>query len=535
MNAFLQKRGALLLSILSGLLFWAAWPTSPLTFLIFFAFVPLLAMSDRMTERPAAYFGLLFLAFWIWNTATTWWVGNTPVPASGIFANAFNALLMTLPWLFYRTTRLRAGRTTGYFALAVYWMTFEYIHQQWELSWPWLTLGNAFAMRPGWVQWYEYLGTEGGSWWVLIVNILIYRAILHFRASRKYASFGAPAAVLLMPILISLALNPAEKLPGESKKIVVVQPNIDPYDEKYARGAAEVQLRKLLDLTAQQTDSNTRFIIWPETALFTTGAWEHELNNQPEVLAIRQFLQQYPKASIITGASTYLQYTALDNIPGTARHATEGNYWYDAFNSSIQIDTSSKIQVYHKAKLVPGVELTPYMRYFPFMKKLALDMGGITGSYGLTPGVPLFTNADCNVYTAICYESVYGSFVAQKVREGAQLLVVATNDGWWGDSEGHRQHMQYARLRAIETRRWVARSANTGISCLIDPAGKVLMPLPYWEPGVIAGNIQCASRLTFYVKYSAEIAFAPVIFCILLLTYTIVLRVIRKKNVENIR
>ncbi|WP_298712089.1 apolipoprotein N-acyltransferase [Chitinophaga sp.] len=534
MNAILRKRGTLLLSIFSGLLLWAAWPTSPLTFLIFFGFVPLLAMSDKMTERPGAYFGLLFLAFWIWNTATTWWVGNTTVPASGIFANAFNALLMTIPWMAYRTTRLRAGRATGYFALAVYWMTFEYIHQHWELSWPWLTLGNAFAMRPEWVQWYEYLGTEGGSWWVLIVNILIYRAILQYRETPRFKAALAPVLAIILPTAASFLVSGYTQNAG-GEKIVVVQPNIDPYDEKFARGAAELQLRKLLDLSAQKTDSSTRFIIWPETALFPTGSWEHQLNEQPEVLAIREFLRQYPKARLISGAATYKQYTVMDDIPATARHASEGNYWYDAFNASVQIDTSGNVQVYHKARLVPGVELTPYMRYLPFMKKLALDMGGISGSYGLTPGVSFFTNNTCNIYTAICYESVYGSFVAEKVREGAQLLVVCTNDGWWGNTEGHRQHLQYARLRAIETRRWVARSANTGISALISPLGQIESSLPYWEPGVLSGEVQCDSYQTFYVKYCSYIAIAPVIFCILLLAYTIVLRVIRRKHVENIR
>lgn len=534
MNAFLRKYGSLLLSLLSGALLWAAWPTSPLTFLIFVAFVPLLAMADRMTERPGAYFGLLFLAFWVWNTAATWWVGNTTVPASGIFANAFNALLMTIPWLGYRTTRLRAGRTTGLFALAVYWMTFEYIHQHWELSWPWLTLGNVFAMRPDWVQWYEILGTEGGSWWVLIVNILLYRALLQVRTAKKYGAFAAPALAIVLPIVVSWA-GFVEKVMPATTHTVIVQPNIDPYDEKFARGAADVQLQRLLSLTAQKTDTSTRLIIWPETALFPTGAWEHELNQQPEVIAIREFLRRFPNARVITGAATYRQYTVMDEIPATARRASEANYWYDAFNASIQIDTSADVQVYHKARLVPGVELTPYMRYLPFMKKLALDFGGITGSYGLTPGVPLFTAPGCNVYTAICYESVYGSYVAGKVRQGAQLLAVVTNDGWWGNSEGHRQHLQYARLRAIETRKWVARSANTGISALISPRGRITERLPYWEPGVIAGNVTCSAYQTFYVKYCDYIALAPVIFCILLLIYTIVLRIIRRKHVENIR
>lgn len=541
MNQTLRKRLPLLLSILTGGLLWAAWPTSPLTFLVFIGLVPLLAIADKVNNR-AIYFGLIYLALWIWNTGTTWWVGNTTVPASGIFANAFNALLMSVPLMGYKIVLERHNRITSYFALIIYWLTFEYIHQQWELSWPWLTLGNAFAMRPEWVQWYEYTGTLGGSLWILLVNLSIYAA---WRKRKKGTDAGSfllwkegwkPALLLVIPIAISFIVTVNSKQNKQSvMNVVVVQPNIDPYDEKFSMNSAQEQLAKLLDLTRKQIQADTRFVIWPETALFPQGAWEHDLNNQPEILAIRNFLQLYPGAKIITGASTFKQYPVPGEAPVTARTRSDGGPPYDAFNSAIQVDTSTNIQIYHKAKLVPGVEITPYIRYFPFMKKLAMDFGGITGSYGLTPGVDIFSNPPpyCNVFSAICYESVYSHFVAEKVRQGANMLVVSTNDGWWGNTQGHKQHMQYARLRAIETRRWVARSANTGISCFISPQGEVIDPQPYWEPAVIKYNVTNETRLTFYVKYSGFIAKAPLIFCILLLLYTIVSRVIRRRYVEN--
>ncbi len=529
----LRKCLPLLLSLIAGSILWAAWPTSPLTFLVFIGFVPLLAITDMVKNR-AAYFGLLYLALWIWNTGTTWWVGNTTVPVSGIFANAFNALLMSIPWLGYRIAKERMGKTTGYFALIVYWLTFEYIHQRWELSWPWLTLGNAFAGHPDWVQWYEYTGTLGGSLWILLTNIAVYRLWQQGRVQVKEG--WKPLALLAIPFLLSLFAGQRKSVQDPSKglNIVIVQPNIDPYNEKFTAGSAQVQLQKLLDLSRQKTDSSTDYVIWPETALFTQGAWEHELNQLPEIISIRDFLRQYPRAKIISGATTLRLYKAGESVSPTARQLNDGNA-YDAFNAAIRIDTSQGIQIYHKAKLVPGVELTPYVHYFPFMKNLAMDLGGITGSYGLTPGVNLFTSPEksSNVFSAICYESVFGDFVAQKVKAGANLLAVVTNDGWWGNTEGHRQHLQYARLLAIETRRWVARSANTGISAFIDPYGQVIDPLPYWKEGVIGLHVTSSADLTFYVKYGEYIAKAPVIFCILLLAYTIVLRAIRRQNVEN--
>lgn len=101
----------------------------------------------------------------------------------------------------------------------------------------------------------------------------------------------------------------------------------------------------------------------------------------------------------------------------------------------------------------------------------------------------------------ICYESIFGDYVAWGVRKGAELLFVSTNDGWWKNSPGHRQHAAYARLRAIENRRDIARSANTGISCFIDQKGRVFQATAYGEPDCIRQTLLANSRLTFYSKY----------------------------------
>lgn len=516
----------LLLSFLSALLLWLAWPTMPFTPLIFIAFIPLLCITDRVQHR-GKYFGLVFLSLWLWNVATTWWVGNTPVPASGIFANAFNALLMSIPWLGYKNTGRRLNRTAAYFSLIVYWLTFEYIHQTWELSWPWLVLGNGFAMHPGWIQWYEFTGASGGTLWVLLVNIAIYNS---WKEPVMWKKISKPMSILLLPMLISALLPVPADEPAPATGVVVVQPNIDPYDEKFSAGTSLEQLDKFIRLTKEKSDSNTRYIVWPETALFPHGAWEHELNFIPEVDRIREMLRQFPKAKLISGAVTMRRYLP-DEAPAMARTMADGTRW-DAFNTALQIDTSQQIQIYHKYELVPGVELIPYARYLSFMNNLAMDFGGITGSYGRTPGVPLLTSQQdrISVLPTICYESVFSDYVCRQARLGANLLVIITNDGWWGNTEGHRQHLQYARLRAIETRRWIARSANTGISAIIDPAGNITQPQPYWKEAVISGTVVPRYHLTFYVKYGDLLSKGAVIFCILLLVYTFFSRFIYRRQ-----
>ncbi|WP_295116615.1 apolipoprotein N-acyltransferase [uncultured Chitinophaga sp.] len=534
------------LSILSALFLWAAWPTSPLTFLIFIAFIPLLMLADRV-KNPLAFFGCAYLALVLWNVLTTWWVGNTPIPVSGALANIANALLMSIPWLGYRSVREKLGRRMGYFALVVFWITFEHIHLRWELSWPWLTLGNVFALYPDWVQWYDVTGAMGGTLWVLVANISLYE-LGRKRQEMKTLPGGfilwkegwKPLAVLAIPLLISglkiLSFSSDNAKDKTEVDVVIVQPNIDPYNEKF-ESTGEEAVNKFLQLSAQKTNTNTRYIIWPETALFTRGAWEHELNDRPEIQTVRSFLLQYPNASVITGAVTLKRYNNPREASQTARKSQSGELW-DAFNSALLIDTSFNVQVYHKFKMVPGVEIIPYSRYFKFMENWAMDMGGISGSYGRTPGVEVFNDQAIKnkLVPIICYESIYGEFVARKVQLGANLIVITTNDGWWGETQGYKQHLEYGRLRAIETRRWIARCANTGVSCFIDTYGNIIAPTEYWKEAVIDGKVTLGHEMTFYVKYGDYISKAAIIFSILLLVYTsIILRFIRRQNVERIK
>jgi apolipoprotein N-acyltransferase len=102
---------------------------------------------------------------------------------------------------------------------------------------------------------------------------------------------------------------------------------------------------------------------------------------------------------------------------------------------------------------------------------------------------------------AVCYESVYGEYFTDYVRKGAKAMTIITNDAWWGDTPGYRQHLSYASLRAIETRRAIARCANTGISAIISPSGEILQPTPWWEPAAIKGQIPLREDITFYVSH----------------------------------
>ena len=147
------------ISILSGVLLTLAWPVSPLTPLIVTAWLPLLWIADTPLKRNS-FLGYTFLCLLVWNTGTTWWMWNS-TDIGTIAAILVNSSFMTVPWMGYYFFKKRLGKTSGYISLVLCWMTFEYIHLNWQLSWPWLTLGNVFASHPDWVLWYAFTGVAG--------------------------------------------------------------------------------------------------------------------------------------------------------------------------------------------------------------------------------------------------------------------------------------------------------------------------------------------------------------------------------------
>ena len=514
------------LSVISGVLLWGCWPTSPLTFLVFVAWVPLLHLEARST-RLLRFWGLTYLALLLWNVGTTWWVGNTPVPVSGILANVLNALIMTVPWIGYWKTRRRFGQTAGYVSLIAYWLTFEYIHLNWELSWPWLTVGNVFAGKPGWVQWYEWTGASGGTVWVWVVNILVFAALRPRPAAAR--PWRAVALSLALPLLVSISITayrrPLKIVPRDGPDIVVVQPNIDPYNEKFQDGTEGQQLAKLISLSESAIDSSTDVVVWPETAIpfeiDETRFWETSA-----LAPLKAFLQRHPGISLVTGLAGYRELPADTSTPAMRLDKASGKY-YEEYNTALQLDASGHIEYYHKGKLVPGAEIMPYTWVFGFLERYSLDMGGTSGTLGRGSTRTVFSPTSRGYRTApiICYESIYGAYVTGYVRNGADVLTIITNDGWWGDSQGYRQHQQYARLRAIENRRWVARSANTGISCFIDPLGQVYQAQPYNTAAVIKMRIPPLDGMTLFARVGDWLSILAVGWTLLTLGMAIVLRV----------
>ena len=469
-NSLLHKLPLWAWVILPSLLFWLAWHPISLTPLLFVSFLPFIVLSNRLFDQKwYKYFGLIYLSLLGWNLTTTWWVYY----ASSWGAMAMlilNSLFMLLPFVVFRRLKRRNySNTISWSAFIISWLIYEYGHHRWDLSWPWLCLGNGFSGMVDLVQWYEFTGTLGGSFWVLLVNVLVYFTV--FTSPEKKENHGkykrVSTALLLsvmLPVLVSLTLKFTRNIhEGKPLNVAVLQPSFDPWNEKFVRNPLDLE-QEMIQLSSQTIDSNTNWLLWPETSLVSNIDMKSP-DADPQVQMVRsELLAKYPHLILLTGVNGIEYYQSASKPNRSARKSQyDEALWYNLYNSAMLIQHNRPSQVYHKSKLVPGTEQMPFIQTLPFLESLAisLDENSSTGSLGVSEKATALGDVNSKTAPIICYESIYGDYVGQYIKDGAQWLGIVTNDAWWKETAGYQQHFSYAKLRAIEFRKWVARSANT--------------------------------------------------------------------------
>lgn len=520
----MSKKKPLLLATLSGILLSIPWILPHTGLLMLVALVPLLLADEIHPESQgslSSIFTTAYFAFLIWNLATCWWIAYVSVTGM-LLITVLNSLLMASVWWGKSFVQNRLGRTSGYFALLAFWIAFEFLHHHWSLRWPWLTLGNGFADSVKLIQWYEYTGVLGGSLWVLFSNILIFNAIPDFRHREPYWKLKPIIVTFLaisLPVIWSLTRYYSYREKSTPREIVVLQPDIDPFTQKFSGMSAIQQVKRLVQSADSTVTQSTDFLLAPETALPECSE-DSPIKLSPELFPILNFLQKHPKVDFVAGAITSHKFRKNETPSQTARLSLDKSYYYDLYNSSLLIDTSPHVQICHKTILVSGVERMPFQEYFSFLRKYLINLGGASGSFAAArePEI-LRSTGNVKIGSVICFESVFGAQSAALVRKGANVLFVMTNDGWWKKSVGIRQHFNYARIRAIETRRCVARSANTGISGFINQRGDVLKQTKISEIISIKEKLNLNTKLTFYVRHDSLLGNGSLIFTVLIFFY----------------
>ena len=528
----IKKFNLLLLSLLSAVLLILSWYWH-LSIVIFFAFIPLLILENKLvTTSKLKLIGYCYLTFLVWNIGVTYWIQYASF-GGAIAAFITNSTVMTVVFVFFSTLKNKLNKPWGIWLIVPIWIAFEHIHTLWDMSWTWLTLGNVFAFNHNWIQWYEYTGTSGGTLWILVTNVLIFETLRNNVAQKIISKpILKIASLIIVPILISyliLFIGKANTQKNNGQICVIAQPNIDPYNGKFSSDY-QSQFLKVMHLLRGKINTKTNYLILPETFI-TDNINEEGIFKAEQIQWFKDsLLKKYPHLKIVTGGNTYTYYKNKNDITVTARHDDENNLYYDVFNSAIQIDSSS-IQIYHKSKLVPGVERMPFPSLLKPLESFALELGGTFGSLGIQNERSIFEDkkTDIKIAPVICYESVYADFVTEYIRKGANIIFIITNDGWWQDTPGYVQHLNFARLRAIENRCEIARCANTGISCFIDEFGNITNATNWWEEAVIEKKIYPQKSQTFFSRFGDLISYTSLIIFCLLVVLRIFVKTIKGK------
>ncbi|MFM9944879.1 MAG: apolipoprotein N-acyltransferase [Bacteroidia bacterium] len=498
-----------LLILLSPLILTIGWPPLIMGFLLLIGFVPLLILEQEAQK----WFGLkIYFSLLLWNIGTTWWVWNAS-PEGCIAMLLANTGLMLLPFVFYRIVKKHFGVQTGLTAWIISWVAMEYLHLNWEIAYPWLNLGNGLATIPQAIQWYEYTGTLGGTLWILVVNALVFKIYLNGTRRNRWMA----VSFILIPFAFSYAILISEVsiYKGKFPKVLVVQPNVDPY-QKFETEDPKGEVNYFIKMAETQLDSNTEFVLYPETG-FTQNCDEAEINNSKTFILLREWLKKYPKLTLVSGTNTYRFFDSVHKTSSSRKYGN--NKFYDIYNSAIVMNDAGVNDIYRKSKLVPGVEKMPYTQIFSFLENYAINLGGISGSLGEDTVARVFYSKNkIGAAPLICYESIFGEYVSEFVNNGAGVIFILTNDGWWGNTPGYRHHKLYARLRAIETRREVVRCTNTGISCIISKTGQISGETPWWQAATMTYDIHPSTKLTFYTQFGDYIGkMAALLFGIVLI------------------
>jgi apolipoprotein N-acyltransferase len=523
-----------LLGLVSSILLSGAWYFAYSQVFMFFGFVPLLIVEHNIRQKNLKYpkWNLFLVTYWslaIWNILTTYWVGYASVEGA-IGMVFFNTLFMTIPVILFSQIKYKIGQKWGIWAFLVCWISYEYFHLNWDLNWIWLIVGNGFASVPEWVQWYEFTGVLGGSIWIIVCNILIFKYLLE--QNKKY--LWQALVIFVLPLMGSYLRFFTYQTPkGEQIETVMVQPNIDPYNEKFPNSPRfipfEKQLQRLLKLSDENITAKTQLLIFPETALDQT-MHEDQLKNYPTIKMVDTFLKIHPKMYLVTGITSLQGYGQVKKTATARFHVNFG--YYDYFNTALFMNANvDSIAVYHKSRLVPAVESMPYPKVLNLLSKLVIDLGGTSGMMGVQPDREVFWVNKTAVAPIICYESLFGQYVGDYVKKGANLLCVISNDGWWGSSAGYVQHLKLSQLRCVETRREMLFCANTGLTAFLNQKGEVTSTTRFWEIATLKGVATANNEITFYVKFGDYLGIMAAVNFLIMLSISIIIDLKRKKTI----
>jgi apolipoprotein N-acyltransferase len=488
MSPWIPKNRILRALIIGALLSlaWSPLNLFPMMWLGWWLLLQEVRESDSIRQAMAR----VYLPIVLWNLGSTYWLMMATV-AGGIAAIMANSVVLAIPlglaWPFLKK---EIPKWMGIFSAAAIWILFEWLHTRWELAWPWLQLGNGLAAWPSLYQWISLTGIFGLSFWIFISTALI----PNWDDWGKAGTWKPFLWITTVPVIISIIMYMGLNHDIDRRvPVTVVQPNYDSYLPMAGFREPVSPLVQLIALTDSVRTDSSALVIWPENSVM-----DDIYSNFPrESQFLLEAAARERNATFLIGA-TYMDIFPVDTQEPLVRRFRNG-VPFKAYNSALAWPAGDTLRVYKKRHLVPIVETIPWLRWLD-----AVDVAGIDfpqlNSYHRGTEVVNFNTAYGPVPAMVCYDSVFPNWVRRTVLGGASFVTVITNDGWWGNTSGHYQHFEFSRLRAVETRRAVLRSANNGFSGVIDAKGNVIRKTKYWERTGFTEQIPVYTALTLYSR-----------------------------------
>jgi len=530
-----QNRKNLLLGMFSGVLLGLAFPPFHFTLLIFVGMIPYFIVLQKK-EGLAEINRFTYFTFFIFNLITIYWVGSWTKNAdpfleiAGSVLMFFNPLLFLIPSTLYYFTKKIFNRNIALFLFPLFWVTYEYAYSVTDFRFPWLTLGNSLPYFKQFIQIADIVGVYGLTLFIIYINIFFYNGLKNIftNKSKSVVYFAGGIVLFLMPLVYGIVKINTFEISNTNIKIGLVQPNFDPTN-KWDGGSLDKQLETYLSLSRKAIKQGAEIIAWPETAL---PVYLLDGNYYSQVQKIYSFCDSN-NVALITGMPDANFYFHKEDAPQDAKPTGDGKILYTSYNSTLMFSPHTyKIQKYHKIKLVPFGEKVPLVESFPWLADIIKWNVGISGWNTGKDTVVFNLNSsfikdtaktlpqNINIAGIICIESIYPGFVAAFVNKGANIILVVTNDSWYGDSSGPYQHKEISVLRAVENRRSVVRAANGGISCLIDPLGNTISETKMFTKTELTVAAPLQKNKTFYTKHPLLIPyFADIISILIILIF----------------
>ncbi|MEA1882477.1 MAG: apolipoprotein N-acyltransferase [Candidatus Marinimicrobia bacterium] len=482
------------LAMISGFLVGCAYPPLP-GITAWFGFLPIIHIWQTQSPRESARWS--FFSSVIANLISLYWIGlNSGAGMVAVLFSLFGAILYLgifwamVGWLVAWVENKTANSLS---IIPFLWVTMEWIRSFGPLGFPWANLATTQTVFLPVIQMVDITGTEGVGFWLLLVNVFLYITIHSEGKKRNFILCSS--ALFLLPWIMGIIRLPAYAFDKEQphREVAVLQPNINP-NQKW-EASFRPRLYEIMDsLNAEAMAINPNLVLWPEAAL-------------PAYMRVSSKRRDYEWLVMEKGIPI-LMGTVDFKRNSTGRRV---------FNSSIYIGLDGN-KIYHKKFLVPFAEYIPLSDNFPVLKKLNFGQANFTAGTEFTT-FPLDSIFFSNM---ICYESSHPAVARGFVQNGARFLTIEANDAWLRNSSGVRQHFELARLRAVELRTSIVRSANTGISGIIHPSGKVENKVLFGDQDVFKGMIALNGELTFYARYGS--VFAQLCFILTLIQFLWLIR-----------